>query len=87
MPTLNIELPDAAYRAALLFPPHERTRLAAVMFATAEATLGGEEPDYDRETSDDDLESIGRGIADVAAGRTVSGDMVFAQLQEQLRKK
>jgi hypothetical protein len=87
MPTLSIELPETAYRAALSFPPHERTRLAAVMFTTAEAALGNEEPDYDRETSESDLEAIGRGLADVASGRTISGDVVFAQLREQLKKK
>ena len=91
MPTLTIDLPETAYRAALSFPTHERARLAAIMFMTAEAVLDMEDdptlPDYDRETNEDDLEAIGRGLADIEAGRTIPGDVFFARLQEQFKVK
>jgi len=82
MPTLTIEVPDATYRAALAFTPQERMRLVSVTFAAAEATLAAE-PDYDRETSEDDLEAIGRGLQAEAEGRTIPGDVLFARLKEQ----
>ncbi len=39
MPTLTLDLPDAAYQAALAFDPAERVRLATVTFIAAEAAL------------------------------------------------
>ena len=85
MQTLTIEVPDATYRAALAFTPQERMRLVTVTFAAAEAALASE-PDYDRETSEADLEAIGRGLQAEAEGRTIPGDVLFARLKEQARK-
>lgn len=83
MQNLMIRLPDAAYRAALSFSPAERERLFAVAITTAHAALeDDEEPDFDRETNEADLESIGRGLADLEAGRTIPGDVVLAALME-----
>ncbi|MBC8141620.1 MAG: hypothetical protein H7Y38_09300 [Armatimonadetes bacterium] len=88
MPTLTLDLPDTAYRAALTLTPRERNRFAAVMFATLE-TIDAE-TDSDRAAAfaaaeEADIQAVGRGLADEAAGRTVPGDVVFAQMREQAR--
>ncbi|MBC8140183.1 MAG: hypothetical protein H7Y38_01940 [Armatimonadetes bacterium] len=44
-------------------------------------------PDYDRETNEDDLAAIGRSLQAEAEGRIISGDVVFARLREQLKKR
>ncbi len=44
-------------------------------------------PDYDRETNEDDLAAIGRGLDAVKRGDTIPGHIVFAQLREQLKKR
>lgn len=100
MQNLTIQLPDTAYRAALTFTPQEQTRLAAIMFTTAEAldTFAGNGDRSDAETETDaeraarfaeleeaDIQAVGRGLADLEAGRTVPGDVVFAQMREQAR--
>jgi hypothetical protein len=87
MPTLTIDLPESAYRDALTFDPKERARLVAIMFSTARSIELETEPDYHRETDEADLEAIGRGIAAAARGDVVPGDVVFAQLREQLKKR
>lgn len=91
MPTLTLELPETAYRAALTLSAHERDRLAAIMFTTAEAFSDAEDeddgPDYDRPTNAADLEAIGRGIQAEAEGRTTPGDVVFARYRERFGKK
>ncbi len=85
MHNLTIRLPDTAYRAALSFTPDERDRLVAVALTAAHAALEDEEPDFDRETNEADLEAIGRGLQAEAEGRTVPGEVVFAMLKEQAR--
>jgi len=86
MQTLTVTLPDAAYRAALSFSKQELDRLVAVAITTAEAALA-DEPDYDRETNEADLEAIGRGLQDVAAGRVIPGEVALAQFREQFKTK
>ena len=81
MQALTIELPDTTYRAALAFTPEERQRLFAVALAAAEATRQA----AFAEAEEADIQAVGRGLADEAAGRTVPGDVVFAQMREQAR--
>ncbi len=74
MPTLTIDLPETAYRAALALPETERVR------RVASAREGDEYddptlPDYDRPTDEADLEAIAR-------GETIPGDVAFAQLMK-----
>ncbi len=85
MPTLTLDLPDTAYRAALTLTPRQRNRFAAVMFATLE-TIDADLPDFDRETNEADLEAIGRSLEAEARGETVPGDVALAGLMEQARR-
>ncbi|MBC7808480.1 MAG: hypothetical protein H7145_20290, partial [Akkermansiaceae bacterium] len=57
-----------------------RTPTIEVPDATHRAALA-EEPDYDRETDEADLEVIGRGLQEAAEGKTIPGDVVLAALE------
>lgn len=81
MPTLTLDLPEAAYRAALAFDPAERVRLATATFIAAEATLPDEEDNPQPELTEEDLASIGQGLAELARGEGTSGEIVFARLR------
>jgi len=82
MPTLMLELPEAAYRAALALPETERLRRAAFAFMDDEA----DGSDYDRETDEDDLAAIGRSLEDEAAGRVISGEIALARFRGQFKR-
>ncbi len=82
MPTLTLELPDAAYHAALALPETERVRRATFAFIDDE----GDGPDYDRETDEDDLAAIGRSLEDEAAGRIIPGDIALARFRQQFKR-
>jgi len=81
MPELifKINMPEEAYQNALSFSPAERERM--IINAFVEDLY--EEPDYDRETNEADLEAIGRGLEDEKAGRVSSGYDVLAQLEKR----
>lgn len=88
MPTLTIDLPDAAYRAAVALPEADLSRLIAHAIEWEDEEYEDPTlPDYDRPTNAADLETIGRGLEDVAAGRVIPGDVVFARLQERFGKR
>ena len=76
MPTLTIDLPDAAYRAALAIAPQERARLVAATFAGAETGAAS-----DPMLSEEDFAAIGQGLAELARGEGTPGDVVFARLR------
>jgi len=90
MPTLTVDLPETAYRAALAFPAPERARMIAATFTEETPRFSALEededaPPYDRPTNEADLEAIGRGIQAEAEGRTIPGDVVFARLMDQAK--
>ena len=87
--TLTIELPEAVYNDALHFAPAERSRIAAAAFVAARMIEDDEwtsEEEPDRETNEADLIAIGEGLADMKAGRTRSGEEVFAEMRERISK-
>ena len=81
MPTLTLDLPDAAYQAALAFDPAERVRLATVTFIAAEATLPDEKYNPQPELSEEDYAAIGEGLAQLERGEGTPGEIVFARLR------
>lgn len=80
MPTLTLDLPDAAYQAALAFDPAERIRLATATFIAAEATLP-DEYDPQPELSEEDYAAIGEGLAQLARGEGTPGAIVFDRIR------
>lgn len=83
MPTLNIELPEAAYRAAIAFMPVERTQLVTATFLAAEAVLPGD--DEDPPLNQYHLDALREAIAEEEAGQTLDGDAFMAELREKRR--
>ena len=81
MPTLTIELPEDAYRAAIAFLPSERTRLVTTTFLAAGSVLPSE--DEDPVTSADHIAAIGQAIAEEKAGLTLDGDAFMADLRQK----
>jgi anti-sigma factor RsiW len=74
MPTLTIDLPGSAYRAALALSPEERRRVSRVM-------QSDDWEDEEPELTEEDYAAIRRGIEDVKAGRTTPAEIVFARLR------
>ncbi len=77
MPTLTIDLPETAYRAALALSPEERRRRVSKVMQSDD--WEDEEP----ELTEEDYAAIGRGIDNMRAGRTTPAEIVFARLREK----
>lgn len=87
MPTLTIDLPETAYRAALALPEAELSRLVARVVEESDEDDDMTLPDYDPPTNAADLAAIGRGLEDLAAGRVIPGEAALAQFRERFRRK
>lgn len=61
MPTLTIDLPETAYRAALTLPVHERARLAAILFTTETARRSSGAEAFANEGNEDDESGMNSG--------------------------
>ncbi|MBC7806920.1 MAG: hypothetical protein H7145_12305 [Akkermansiaceae bacterium] len=87
MPSITIELPDSAYRAALSFPPAERMRLGTIAlsaaFATTEAAYQDEAEDEEPPTTVEHIAAIREAFADEEAGECIDGDVFMAELREK----
>jgi hypothetical protein len=87
MPTLTIDLSDAEYAAAIALPETERRHAiiaAANRYAVARNESPEEDEGYDPPTQED-LDAIGRGLEDEAAGRVEDGWAMLTELREQRR--
>ncbi|GAB4468248.1 MAG: hypothetical protein OHK0029_40550 [Armatimonadaceae bacterium] len=75
MATITLEVPDEIAEGLQQIPKHE---LAQYLSEIVE--------DYELlpPLSPEDLESIGRGLADADAGRVVPADVVFARLKQRV---
>lgn len=88
MPTLTLDLPDAAYQAALKYSPEEQVRLVATTFIGGKDVLIRTERDEQPELSEEDYAAIGRGLEDIKAGRTEPLSVVMDRIRAKygLRK-
>ncbi|MBC8138791.1 MAG: hypothetical protein H8F28_23165 [Fibrella sp.] len=77
MPTLTIDLPETAYRAALALSPEERSR------RVSKVVLNDHWEDEEPELTEEDYAAIGRGLENMKAGRTTPAEVVFARLREK----
>lgn len=84
MPKLTVYLPEAAYRAALRFDSTQLSQLLASTIIDADAEQE-DVPHYDRETNEEDLESIGRSLQAEREGQIIPGDVAMAQLRNRVR--
>jgi hypothetical protein len=87
MPSITIELPDSAYRAALSFPPAERMRLGTIAlsaaFTTAEAAYQDDAEEEEPPTTAEHIAAIREALAEEAAGQYMDGDVFMAELREK----
>jgi len=79
MRTVTLELPDNIADQLEAMPPDRRNR-----YATAAIT---EKLDAEPPLSQEDLNAIGRGIADVEAGRVVPLEDVIAEMREVIQNR
>lgn len=90
MPTLTIDLSDTEYAAAIALPEAERRR-AIIVAANYYAVARNEPPnegddEYDPPTQED-LDAIGRGLEDEAAGRVVDWEVAREEIRAMLRER
>lgn len=74
-----LDLSEVAYRNALALPPQERARVIAEGISAA--VLAAADTDAEPVFSDEDYAAIGRGLADMEAGRTRPAAAVFAEIR------
>ena len=88
MSTLTIDLPETAYQAVMEHSPEERERIIVAAFTGDKDRLLRSERDEQPELSEEDFAAIGRGLADIEAGRTEPGAVVFDRIRAKygLRK-
>lgn len=89
MPTLTIDLSDAEYAAAIQLPDGElrRSVLEAVNnYAVARNEPSEADDEYDPPTQED-LDAIGRGLEDEAAGRFVDWAVAREEIHVALRER
>ena len=85
--TLTLDLPEDLANELMLLPEAERNRRAAKVLIESKAEIA---TDSDEESDDlpplspEDLESVGRGLADADAGRFVDPETVYAKLRKQV---
>lgn len=97
MPTLTIDLSDVACTAAMQLPEEYRRRIIATAaddFVVAAKSLAAKQavPQYEGQNAEEhlpptqeDLDAIGRGLADEVAGRYEDGFEMIARLREARR--
>ncbi len=83
MPTLTLDLPEAAYRAALALSPEERVRRVSKTFIHGEY-----EDDEDPVLTEEDFAAIGEGLAQLKRGEGTPRHIVFDRIRAKygLRK-